>query len=133
MSLRNVALALLLAAASALSLSCSAPPGASASGTAWKATLTWSPGVIAPLGPTALRLRLIDHQGNALDAEDLQAEAVMASMSHAREAVTFRSAGLGEYEATHSFSMDGRWELRLRGGLNGGSFIATFQVPVGSF
>jgi len=88
---------------------------------------------IAALRSAVLRLRLVDPQGKPLPPEELQAEAVMSSMSHEREAIIFRPAGPGGYEATHTFSMDGQWEVRVRGRLEGRAFAATFHVQVGSF
>ncbi len=117
----------------ALTLSaCGTPAGsAQAAGDGWKAVLEWSPARLRALQPARLVLRVVDGSGQPVELEDLRAQADMPEMSHDPDPVQFRRTGQGTYEATHEFSMDGRWRIRLTASWPGGKLDASFELSVG--
>lgn len=120
-----------LAVALALS-ACGTPRGsAQAAGDGWKAVLEWSPARLRALQPARLVLRVVDGSGRPVQLEDLRAQADMPEMSHDPDPVQFRKTGQGTYEATHKFSMDGRWRIRVTASGPGGKLDASFELSVG--
>lgn len=55
----------------------------------------------------------------------------MPEMTHEPEEILFRQTGPGRYEAQHTFSMDGRWEIKVAGEAEGVRILATFTLHVG--
>ncbi len=112
---------------------CSAPGGsAQAYGQGWTATLEWSPQRPKALQPARLVLRIRDPSGRPLQVEALQARADMPAMSHEPDRLQFRRTGEGTYEATHNFSMDGLWRVRVTGTFPAGRLEASFELTVGT-
>ncbi len=110
---------------------CSRPAAARVEGDGWTATLTWSPQRVHALQPVRLVLNVRDRTGQPVDVEGLEVRADMPDMSHDPDLVPFQRTGPGTYEATHSFSMDGLWRLRVTGQMARGGFEATFDLSVG--
>lgn len=112
---------------------CASPSSATrASGEGWGAHLEWAPARPRALRPVALRLRVEDPTGKPLPLTRLRVTASMPRMTHRAEDVPFRRIVPGTYEATHTFSMDGRWELRVEGTTAPGAQVtATFTLDVG--
>jgi hypothetical protein len=84
-------------------------------------------------GVNALRLRIVDAAGAAVDGDSVQATTWMPAHGHAASvAPTVTPRGDGVYDLDRVvFFMDGRWELRgdatdLSG--TGDAFLATFDV-----
>lgn len=92
--------------------------------------LSVSPRPASALRPVTLRLRLTAEQGEPVALEGLAATADMPEMSHGSP-IAFRPAGSGEYEATHTFSMDGRWEIIVRGMLGGRAVELRVPLEIG--
>lgn len=104
---------------------CRPQPQASASGGV-TVELTTAPRTPAAMRPVTLRLRFSDARGSvAVSAVDVRAR--MPEMAHGAEAVTFRPAGPGRFEASHVFSMDGAWEFQVRA-VTGENVISTRLV-----
>ncbi len=119
--------ALLLAAALA---GCAPRAGAEVSGSGWKARLEWSPARPRALHPVTLRLRVEDGFGTPLALHRLRATASMPEMGHEAEEISFRRTAAGTYEAHHTFSMDGRWVVRVEG-VDSVRVVAVFGLDVG--
>lgn len=119
--------------AAGLALVACSPPAGSATvvGDGWKVTLEWSPGRPKALQPAHLVLRVGDRADRPLEVEALQAEADMPEMSHKPDELRFRKIGQGTYEAVHTFSMDGRWRVRVTGIVTGSGLEASFELNVG--
>ncbi|MDQ7848757.1 MAG: FixH family protein [Armatimonadota bacterium] len=131
--LRPTVLPILVAlpAVALLSLAC-APRAQSTVGEAdWQAYLSATPQRPAALRPVILQLRLTDRQGAPLDVADLEGYAGMPEMEHGESRITFRRTAPGVYVAEHTFSMDGRWVIRLQGRRNGAPFAGRVAVEVG--
>lgn len=90
-----------------------------------------SPARPAALHPASLRLRVSDASGGPYVLQELRAAADMPEMTHGKETIAFRDVAPGLYEAVHTFSMDGRWEIRVSGRTAGGRAEARFTVEVG--
>jgi len=113
--------------------SCSVPAGsAEVRGQGWTATLEWSPQRPKALQPARLVLRVRDPSGRPLQVEALQARADMPEMSHDPDHLQFRRTGEGTYEATHNFSMDGLWRVRVTATFPAGRLEASFELTVGT-
>jgi nitrogen fixation protein FixH len=113
--------------------SCSVPAGsAEVRGQGWTATLEWSPQRPKALQPARLVLRVRDPAGRPLPVEALEARADMPEMSHDPDPLPFQRTAEGTYEATHNFSMDGLWRVRVTGRVPGSRLEANFELTVGS-
>ncbi len=110
---------------------CSQPAAARVEGDGWIATLTWYPQRVHALQPVRLILNVRDRAGRPVDMEGLEVRADMPDMSHKPDVLPFYRTGPGTYEATHSFSMDGLWRVRVTGRLAAGRLDATFTLSVG--
>jgi len=55
----------------------------------------------------------------------------MPEMDHRGETIAFREIEPGLYEAVHTFSMDGRWEIRLTGSVKGKRAQVRISLDVG--
>jgi nitrogen fixation protein FixH len=121
----SVLLALVLAACNPLSATQVAGEGV-------RVRLEWSPPQPRALRPVALRLRIQDPAGRSVPLSALRVRARMPEMSHRAEELPFRPTAAGRYEATYTFSMDGRWELRIDGTTAAGERVkASFTLDVG--
>ncbi|MFN3285725.1 MAG: FixH family protein [bacterium] len=118
-------------AAALLLVACGQRASAKVEGDGWVATLEWSPRGLKALRPAQLVLRVQDRSGRPVDLLGLQAQADMPEMSHEPDPVRFRRTSEGTYEASHNFSMDGLWRVRVRGRWDGGAVEATFHLTVG--
>lgn len=97
----------------------------------WQALLTVTPQQPAALRPAVLQVRLTDRQGAPLDVADLEGFAGMPEMEHGETRIAFRRTAPGVYVTEHTFSMDGRWVIRLRGRRDGAPFAGSVTVEVG--
>lgn len=123
---------LAMLAAVALLLTACAPKAQTTTGEAdWQAHLTMTPQQPAALRPVVLQLRLVNRTGAPLDVAELEGFAGMPEMEHGESRVAFRRTGPGLYTAEHTFSMDGRWVIRLRGRRDGAPFAGRVAVEVG--
>jgi len=110
---------------------CARTPQAATSGDDWRVELTTEPQTVMALHRVVLRLRVTDRNGAALDITDLTADADMPEMSHGKTRISLRRTGVGAFEAGHTFSMDGRWEIHLGGRREGRPFAAVVALQVG--
>jgi len=55
----------------------------------------------------------------------------MPEMEHRGEAIAFREIEPGLYEAVHTFSMDGRWEIHITGSVKGTRAEVRIPIDVG--
>lgn len=83
------------------------------------------------LRPATLRLRAVDASGRAVALQGFRATTSMPEMRHRGETIAFREVDPGVFEALHTFSMDGRWEIRVTGSLKGKRAEARISVIVG--
>jgi len=127
---RRAAFLVLVAIVVAFSAGCGGAPEVSASGAGWTATLSWTPPLL-PLRESRLRLRLVGTADDPVTIEDAHALAIMPLMRHRGDPIPFRSVRPGRYEALHTFSMDGEWEIRVSGRAKGTRFVTSFRVDVG--
>jgi|GEM_PF-1365289 len=97
----------------------------------WQTHLTVTPQRPAALRPVVLQVRLTDRQGAPLDVAELEGFAGMPEMEHGESRIAFRRTAPGVYVAEHTFSMDGRWVIRLRGRRDGVPFAGRVTVDVG--
>lgn len=118
-------------AAVLLLAACGQRASAKVEGDGWVATLEWTPQPLKTLRPAQLVLRVHDRSGRPVSLRDLEARADMPEMSHEPDPVRFRRTSEGTYEASHNFSMDGLWRIRVTGRWDGGTLEATFRVTVG--
>lgn len=121
----------LIAVGALLLAGCSRPPQVvpTASGIRWE--LEVSPFRPAALRPAVLRLRALDSAGRPVVLQGFRATAVMPEMQHRGETIPFREVEPGLYEAVHSFSMDGRWEVHIVGSVKGKRAEARIALVVG--
>jgi hypothetical protein len=130
-SARWLARAWLVLTVLALSAACAGQPVATARGDDWKIVLTTGPRRPVALRPAALTLRVSDSAGAPVDITGLEVFAGMPDMEHGESRITFRRTAPGTYEAGHTFSMDGNWEIRLAGRRKGAPFEARLSLEVG--
>jgi len=110
---------------------CGRPPQAvpTASGIRWE--LDVSPHRPAALRAATLRLRAVDASGRPIALQGFRATAGMPEMEHRGETLAFREVEPGLYEALHTFSMDGRWEIRITGSIKGKRAEVRIPLEVG--
>jgi hypothetical protein len=119
--------------AAALVLAGCAPPSRPApvaSGIRWE--LDVSPYRPAALQAATLRLRAFDAAGRPIALQGFRATASMPEMDHRGETIAFREMDAGVYEALHTFSMDGRWEIHISGSVKGKRAEARIPLEVGA-
>jgi len=118
-------------AAAVLFAGCGRAPQAvpTASGIRWE--LDVSPYRPAALRAATLRLRAVDASGRPIALQGFRATAGMPEMEHRGETLAFREVEPGLYEALHTFSMDGRWEIRITGSIKGKRAEVRIPLEVG--
>ncbi|HEY6103034.1 MAG TPA: FixH family protein [bacterium] len=121
----------LVLTAALLVAGCAPPPQAAptASGVRWELD-------VSPYRPVArqavtLRLRALDSRGQPIPLQGFRATAVMPERPYRGETIPFREVEPGLYEAVHSFSMDGRWEVHIAGSVKGKRAEARIVLVVG--
>jgi hypothetical protein len=117
--------------AAVLLAGCTPPPRAAptASGIRWE--LNVSPYRPAALQAATLQLRAFDAGGRPIVLQGFRATASMPEMDHRGEMVAFREMETGLYEAVHTFSMDGRWEIHVTGSVQGKRAEVRISLVVG--
>ena len=118
-------------AAAVLLAGCANAPQAvpTASGIRWE--LDVSPRRPAALRAATLQVRATDASGSPVALQGFRASATMPEMDHRGETIAFREIEPGLYEAVHTFSMDGRWEIRLTGSVKGKRAQVRISLDVG--
>jgi len=94
--------------------------------------LSAAPRTIAALRPVTLELRFTDQHGRPLAPQTVEARASMPEMAHGAENVTFKPVGQGRYEAAHTFSMDGQWEIEVQALIEGKQIMTRVSIRVGT-
>jgi len=89
------------------------------------------PRAVVALRPVTLVVRCRDRQGRPVAARITGAHLSMPEMSHGVEHIVLHPAGGGRYEASHTFSMDGVWQLEIRGVAGREEFTTRVPIPVG--
>jgi len=89
------------------------------------------PRAVAALRPVTLQVRCADRRGRPVTAQMIEARLSMPEMAHGEETVTLQPAGDGRYEAAHTFSMDGVWELEVHGVAAGKEFRTRVPIRIG--
>lgn len=123
--------AVTVAIAAVLSAGCARAPQVvpTASGIRWE--LEVAPRRPAALRAATLRLRAVDASGAPVSLQGFRATAGMPEMEHRGEAIAFREIEPGLYEAVHTFSMDGRWEIHITGSVKGKRVEVRIPMDVG--
>jgi hypothetical protein len=119
-----------ICAVAALIAGCTPGPRAApeASGVRWE--LHVSPYRPAALQAATLRLRALDARGEPIVLQGFRATASMPGVNRRGETIAFREMEAGVYEALHSFSTGGRWEIHISGSVKGkrAEFRMTLEV-----
>ncbi|MDQ7842299.1 MAG: FixH family protein [Armatimonadota bacterium] len=119
-----------LAAIAVLAAGCGGRPQAAASDDITVEVST-VPRAVAALRPVTLVVRCRDRAGRPVAVRISEARLAMPEMSHGAERIVLHPAGAGRYEASHTFSMDGVWQLQIRGVVGGRAFAAQIPIHVG--
>lgn len=120
-----------VAATTLLFAGCARPPQAvpTADGIRWEFDV--SPYRPSALQAATLRLRAMDASGRPIVLQGFRATAEMPEMDHRGETIAFREVESGLYEAVHTFSMDGRWQIHISGSVKGKRAVARIALDVG--
>jgi nitrogen fixation protein FixH len=105
------------------------PEAVVVTGEGWRAELAKTSRPVA-LRQVTLRLRIVDAAGRPLAVTDLSAVTDMPEMDHGAETVRFLPAADGVFEAVHTFSMGGWWEVRVEWNSGPHRQSAEFRVDV---
>ena len=90
------------------------------------------PRAVAALRPVTLVVRCRDRAGRPAAVRISEALLAMPEMSHGVEKIVLHPAGGGRHEASHTFSMDGVWQLEIRGVAGGREFTTRVPIHVGA-
>ena len=118
--------------ATAVIAGCAPGPRAApaASGVRWE--LDVSPDRPAVLQAVTIRLRAVDARGQPIALQGFRATASMPGGKRRGETIAFREVEAGVYEAFHTFSANGRWEIYIHGFVKGRRAEVRMTLEVGA-